>query len=298
MPAAPGPRPAANREQPGPGRWELARALGALAAAPPAQTARACRALGLPAWSAAEHTGLFVLALPPYASVYLGAEGKLGGEAADRVAGLWRALGLDPPSGADHLGMILALYAELGEAAATTGSERTRERLDRARQAVLWEHLWSWLPGYLRAAAAQDGVFRPWADLTLRVLVAEARRSPAPARLPLALRAAPAPITTARSAGDLLDAVTAPARAGFILTPADVAAAAGELGLGLRRGERRFAVRAMLEQDAAATTAWLASHAGTWAAGHRRAPAIAAGPRRWWAARSAASARFLRELAA
>jgi hypothetical protein len=38
-----------------------------------------------------------VLNCPPYAAVYLGAEGGFGGEAADRVAGFWRAIGVPPP---------------------------------------------------------------------------------------------------------------------------------------------------------------------------------------------------------
>ena len=37
--------------------------------------------LGLPAPTAAEHTGVFVLAAPPHAAIHLGADGKLGGEA-------------------------------------------------------------------------------------------------------------------------------------------------------------------------------------------------------------------------
>ena len=43
--------------------------------------------------SDAEHTEVFVLNCPPYASVYLGPDGALGGEGADRAAGFWRASG-------------------------------------------------------------------------------------------------------------------------------------------------------------------------------------------------------------
>ena len=59
------------------GRWELLRALGTLAIGPPADTAQVARALDLPAWTAVEHTELFVLSLPPYASIHLGPDGKL-----------------------------------------------------------------------------------------------------------------------------------------------------------------------------------------------------------------------------
>jgi TorA maturation chaperone TorD len=281
---------------PGEGRWELLRALGTLALGPPAATARAAAVLGLPAWTAAEYTGLFVLSLPPYASIHLGGEGKLGGEGTDRIEGVWRALGLTPPSDTDHLGVILALYAELGEAAQAARARRTRERLDHIRTAVLWEHLWSWAPGYLDAAGEQETRARPWARLLLRALSREAATSTPAAAPPLALRTAPAGLSPDASHGELLDALPVPLRTGFILAHRDVAAAAGQLGLGLRRGERRFALKAMLEQDPAATLEWLAGYAAAWSGRHGRRPAVPADPCAWWRERSAATAVTLRGL--
>ena len=64
----------------------------------------------------AAHTDLFCLQLPPFAAIYLGADGMLGGEAADRVAGFWRALGLVPPAEPDHLAALLGLYSTLVQA--------------------------------------------------------------------------------------------------------------------------------------------------------------------------------------
>src|SRR5579875_1176197 len=143
MPGRIRPRPPRRRRRPGAGsccaRW---------ARSPPARPAAS---LGLRRWTAAEHTRAFVLSLPPYASVYLGPEGKLGGEGADRVAGVWRAVGLAPPPDADHLAAILALYAELGEASQAAVTGRAREFLAHLRAAVLWEHLRSWVPLYLDA---------------------------------------------------------------------------------------------------------------------------------------------------
>lgn len=280
------------------GRWELLRALGTLAIGSPADTARVARALDLPVWTTAEHTELFVLSLPPYASIHLGPDGKLGGEAADRVAGIWRALGMSPPADADHLGAILALYAELGEAAATASGQPTRERLERAREAVLWEHLWPWAPGYLDAVTSQADVARPWAAITQRALRAEARTSQPPAALPLALRTAPERLTATASFDEVLDAATARLRSGFILTRSDLAAAASRLGLGLRHGERRFTLRAMLEQDPGPTLSWLASHAWCWASLHRRHVTVPVDPSRWWSDRAAQVARSLQDLAA
>ena len=92
-------------------RWELLRALGAVAG-DPADVAAACGALGLPAPGNAEHTEVFVLNCPPYAAIYLGADGALGGDAADRVAGFWRAIGVEPPAEPDHLVALLSPVRE------------------------------------------------------------------------------------------------------------------------------------------------------------------------------------------
>src|SRR6202011_5683967 len=99
------------------GRWELLRALGAV---PDSPAAARCvgPALGLDPVSDAEHTEAFVLNCPPYAAIYLGPQGAIGGEGADRVAGFWRAIGIAPPAEPDHLAALLGLYARLGEAAA------------------------------------------------------------------------------------------------------------------------------------------------------------------------------------
>ena len=96
-------------------RAELLRALGAVAASPPPHCHPVTATLGLPSATAAEHTGVFVLAAPPHAAIHLGPSGMLGGEGLDRVAGFWRAIGLHPPQDADHLGLLLMLYAELSD---------------------------------------------------------------------------------------------------------------------------------------------------------------------------------------
>ena len=281
----------------GAGRWELLRALGALSVVAPPVPDGVLGPLGLPGWSRAEHTRLFVLDLPPYASVHLGPEGMLGGEGADRIAGTWRTLGLTPPSDADHLGTLLALYSELGEASGACRTGKARRRLDHARAAVLWEHLWSWVPGYLAAVSCHDRSARPWARLVGAALTREARSSAGAALLPLALRAAPGPIDPDGSLDDVLDALTVPVRTGFILTQSDIAGAAGRLGTGLRRGERRFALAAMLGQDPPGTLTWLAGHAQGWTERHRQSPPVPSDPGPWWADRAQRSAVVLRELA-
>ena len=281
----------------GAGRWELLRALGAAVGAVPPSADHLLAALELPSWSRAAHTQAFTLELPPFASVHLGPEGKLGGEGADRVAGLWRTLGLEPPPDADHLGSLLGLYAELGEAEELAASDATRRRLAHVRATLLWEHLWCWVPGYLAALRRHHPAVVPWAKLTGRALAREASAAEPPTALPLALRTAPPPLSADTPFGELLDALTVPVRTGFVLTASDVAAAAGATGAGLRRGERRFALRALLEQDAAATLGWLADHAASWARRHRCQPPVAHDPAPWWATRASCTAGVLTELA-
>jgi hypothetical protein len=284
------------------GRWELLRALGAVADSPAA--ARCVGpALGLDPVSGAEHTDAFVLNCPPYAAIYLGPQGAIGGEGADRVAGFWRAIGIAPPAEPDHLAALLGLYARLGEAKseALGGARRPAAAAALARsQAVLfWEHLWPWLPAYLDAVTdLAVPSLTSWADLARRALAAEFSAQPSCPRQPLALRAAPPdaqPPTP--TPGDLTEFVTIPVRSGLILTRRRLAEGAGRAGVGFRIGERRFALRAMLEQDPRATLSWLAGEAGRWQQRHRdRAPGdeVAA----WWAARAARTAQLLRDYTA
>lgn len=292
-------------------RRELLRALGAVASSPPPLCHPAAAGLGLPGPTAAEHTAVFVLSAPPHAAIYLGAEGKLGGEALDRIAGFWRVLGLTAPPDADHLGALLMLYAELGDAETAAHADQARAQLHHAREALLWEHVWSWAPGYLTAVSrlAAPSLSR-WAGLTLRALSREARQAAGPAALPLALRAAPAPLPdngrpaagaawdgVAGDSGSLLDALMAPVRSGVVLTRLDLRDAAAAAGVGYRLGERRYTLQAMLSQNAAATLGWLAAFASQWADRHAgQEPVDGPDPRIWWADRARRTAVTLTEL--
>lgn len=276
-------------------RWEMVRALGAVALTPPPHNAPVCRALGLPMPTGAEHTRVFVLGAPPHAAIHLGPEGKLGGEGLDRVAGFWRALRLQPPEDADHLGALLMLYAELGVAETNATDEPHREHLRRSRSALLHEHIWSWAPGYL-ATVHLLGV-RPmarWAELTLRALRAELADTEQPGQLPLALREAAAPLSAHGSLDDALDAMVTPVRTGVVLTQRDLHEDARRAGVGFRRGERRFALRAMMQQDAVATLESLLGHARAWVDVHNRSGDDATS--RWWQDRSRHTAATLEGL--
>jgi Nitrate reductase delta subunit len=286
------------------GRWELLRALGAVADSPAA--ARSVGpALGLDPVGGAEHTDAFVLNCPPYAAIYLGPQGAIGGEAADRVAGFWRAIGITPPAEPDHLAALLGLYARLGEAkseaasGAGGGARRpaTAAALAQSQAVLFWEHLWPWLPAYLDAVTdlAVPSLTR-WADLARRALAAEFSALPPMASpRPLALRAAPPDAQPPAGLGDLTEFVTIPVRSGLILTRRRLAEGAGRAGVGFRIGERRFALRAMLEQDPRATLSWLAGEAARWQRRHReRTPGDEVTA--WWAARAARTGQVLRAL--
>lgn len=288
-----------HAEQETAARWELLRALGAAVLTPPPHNAGPCQALDLPVQTGAEHTQVFVLGAPPHAAIHLGPEGKLGGEGLDRISGFWRALGLTAPEDADHLGTLLLLYAELGEAETAAGSDKVRAQMRRARTALFHEHLWSWAPGYL-AAVSGFGVpsVAEWAQLTGQALRAELEDVEPATMLPLALREAPAPLDADPTFDQTLDMLVAPVRSGMILTYPDLESAAAGAGLGVRRGERRYALKALFEQDAGVTLRMLAAHADRWSAVH--AAHAHGGPNdacSWWSARAAGTSASLTELA-
>lgn len=272
---------------------ELVHALAQLAGpdADPATSAL----LGLPAPTGrACHTDVFVLETHPYASVHLGAEGMVGGEAEDRVAGFWRTLGLVPPASADELTTLLELYARLGEEELDPADGRRRAAVASARGALLWEHLASWVPVHLSSVRRLgDSFYAAWADLLAEALAGEVDARPPRAELPSALAFAP-PALDLTSRRSLLDGVLAPVRSGMVLTRSDLVRASDVLGVGVRRGERRFALEALVDQEPAGTLAWLGGVAEEWAEVHRAThPGPLAPIGEWWARRADRAAALL-----
>ena len=94
-------------------------------------------------------------------------------------------------------------------------------------------------------------------------------------------------------------ALTTPTRSGLILTRRALAAGAEAAGAGRRIGERRFTLRAMLDQEPAGTLRWLGAEAARWADTHAvLARNRAAGPagdavQDWWARRARRTAAVL-----
>lgn len=279
---------------------ELLRALSIFVEPLEREHARVAGLLGLgDGIDGSAYAELFVFQLSPNASIYLGSEGWMGGEARERIAGFWRAVGRAPPAEPDHLGLLLSLYASLGEEqgqAAGPGAALAAE----ARRALLHEHIAPWVFAYLdHVEELAVGGYRRWSVLLRETLAQEAGRVEPAAVLPAHLRAAPG-LADPRAEGGpaFLDALLAPVRSGVILTRAALGKAARTLGLGLRAGERRFALEGLLGQDARATLGALAALATCEELAHRRRVGLLGETARFLARRAGNTARLLDELAA
>jgi TorA maturation chaperone TorD len=277
-------------------RADLFRSLAALCEAPQPEHVRLAELFGWEAPSGVDFASLFVLQVYPYASVHVGAEGMLGGEARDRVAGFWRALHLAPPAEPDHLAALLGMYAALIDAEADE-TEPARAAMRReARRALLWEHLLSWLMVFTaRVEELGSTTYRSWARLLRETLLAEASELGPAKRLPLHLRVAIGLPVDGAPAGEWISALLAPVRSGMLLTRADLVRAARSTGLGLRIGERAFILRALFEQEPTATAAWLTEEAEAWRDRHAAIPELG-DVGRFWAERAEAAAARLREV--
>ncbi len=240
---------------------ELYRALAALCERPTSElqpVANSLEAGILPPVS--EHTEIFSLQRRPYASIYLSDDGRLGGEARDRIAGFWRVLGLEPPRECDHLAVLLAFYAALWsreqEAPQLSSS---RERCAHLRTTFLHEHLLSWLHPFLfKIDSFGSGFYCHWATLLAAALQKDAHQPESPRERPLHLRSTrPLPAATDLDRESLVALLTTPARSGLLLTRADLTSAARHLGIAGRVGERAFMLEAMLSQQSRAVLTWL-----------------------------------------
>jgi hypothetical protein len=238
-------------------RAELIRGLGALCERPGPASFQIADALGLPGPDPVEYTDLFVQQLPPYASIYLDAEGKIGGEARSRIAGFWRAMRLTPPSEPDHLATLLGLWASITGEAAGEGQPERRSLLEHAAVTLVWEHLASWLSPYLSRVAELSETFGPWAEL-LAAVVGDTLEGVSPPNSPVHLNEEPKGL---QGPDDLVPYLLTPIRSGLVLTRADLKRAASDLGLGARVGERAFELRSLIEQDAHAVIEWMAGEA-------------------------------------
>lgn len=282
---------------------EVLRALGSLIEAPAPQHARIAAALGLPAVPGPAVYGKAVeFQRYPYASVYLGAEGMLGGAARDRIAGFRRALGVDRAgaghgSAPDHLAALLALLAALDRWRAEEPDAARAALLEEARVTLLWEHVASWAGPYLTTFERCGAPFyEAWASLLADALDEVGAGMALPGYLPRALRDAPALADPRKEGGDAFVAsLLAPARSGVILLRDDLVRLGERTGMACRAGERRYVLGAFFAQDPSAALGWLARHAAGW--GGRVAAGW--GPPRvagWWGGRARGTAELLADL--
>jgi TorA maturation chaperone TorD len=279
---------------------ELFRALAALAEAPAKELAPVAGALLIgPLPDAHAYTELFIFQLYPYASVYLGAEGMIGGDARGLIAGFWRALGQSPPAEPDHLALMLALYARLRELEDQESEPLRKEGWHHARVTFLWEHLLSWLPVYLsKLETIAPPFYRKWGEVLTNALMTEAASAGAPLRLPLHLRESKE-LVDPRAGGaveEFLQSLLSPVRSGMILVRSDLSHAARKLDLGLRLGERAFILKALFGQDPRGMLDWLAGEAQVWTTWHRLRREPLGKVAAFWEARAAATLSLLEEL--
>jgi TorA maturation chaperone TorD len=286
---------------------DLLRALAVIAEPPGSQHERLGRALRLGGPLAADlYSDLFLFQVYPYASIHVGAEGMLGGDARERIAGFWRAVGRVPPGEPDHLASLLGLYAGLAEEERAPRPSAERLLVREARGALLYEHLAPWVFAFLeRVRQLGRGAYARWAVLLTTALRDEVQRRDVgakggtPAALPRHLTLAP-PLPDPRVEGGaaFLEGVLAPVRSGMIVTRADLARLAGRLDLGLRAGERRYALEHLLAQDGANVLAGLAAKARARAAEHRAMRPWLGSIADFHACRAATTADLLDDLAA
>jgi hypothetical protein len=274
---------------------DLLRALAVYAEVPGLEHSAVAKTLGLPVPTPAEHTQLFVLQLFPYASVQLGPEGKLGGVALDRIGGFFAALGCAVHRDVDHLVTLLGAYATLLE------REQDASAWSSAREALLVEHLLSWVPVFTRRVIDLGGpAYSRWSDVLDEVLRVEAARAPtANTILPSHLAAAlPVPDPRQDPADAFLDALLAPGRSGMIIAASDLARAARDIGIGGRVAERRFVMRALFDQEAGAVLRWLSATSRDAAAAWKGHWLSQTPTGEWWQKRATETADLLDELAA
>jgi TorA maturation chaperone TorD len=275
---------------------ELLRSLAALAEPPGRETQRIAELLGLgEPPEPADYDDLFLFQLYPYASVYLGLEGMLGGEARDRIAGFWRILEQTPPPEPDHLALVLALYARLCDLESEAPDAATGDRWRHLRTTFLWEHMLSWLPAYLeKLQELASPFYKAWGELLRALLQQEVLEVGQQDLLPLHLREAPdLPDPEAEGGEAWLDSLLSPIRSGVLLVRNDLVRAGRDLQLATRVAERRYALKALLGQEPASTLDWLAKEATSWEQRHQDWQDLSGPIADFWSHRAATTAERL-----
>ena len=90
------------------------------------------------------------------------------------------------------------------------------------------------------------------------------------------------------------EALVAAVRSGTVLNYKDLQMCGQRAGVGVGRGGKRYALKAMLQQDAAAMLGKLSEHAHICAKQHETAAQWPDAPGNWWAQRSSHAAEVFR----
>ena len=288
-------------------RARLAALLGALLLEEPGPSV-AGLARGVPALEplaggdpevAVEYERLLLRDVPPYESVFLAEDGRLGGETARAVAELYTRHGFDEEgrwrvAGADHLGLELRFYAQLcAEESAGWDDDRPDRAVAavEAERAFLADHLGRWGPvaADVLVAGAGAGPYHALAEALGDFLAEEAERlRPAPdhPELPaLEPRVPPIRLGPARLARWLL----APGASGVWLDAATLAHASLRLGIPWRASDPRSQFRKVIEDatdagDLADLLAGLRPTVERWRDRHLARESSAPGAARIWRA--------------
>lgn len=241
---------------------DIIKALGELAEAPGPDQIRTARVLSLAGEpTRAEYTDLFVVQLYPYASVYLSPEGRVGGQVQDHIAGFWRVLRQPVPRDPDHIATLFSTYSQLTHSDGAGDEPYMQDLRKQMRHAFLWEHIASWiLPFVARVRELGSPTYRGWGSLVVDAIESEVVQAGQPAMLPLHLRSAPELPAECDVAG-LVALLFSPVTSGLILTRADLARCARDLGLQIRVADRRYTLGTILTQDGVRVGEWLADEA-------------------------------------
>ena len=171
-----------------------------------------------------------------------------------------------------------------------------------ARRALLGEHVAPWIFAFLaRVAELSSGPYHVWAELLERALRAECAelRLGEDSGLSQHLHLAP-PLPDPRVEGGpaFLGGLLAPVRTGVTFTRADLGRIARDHDLGLRAGERRYAIENLLSQDAQSVLRALAAESRRQGAKHRDRSMWLGASARFLARRADSTAALLDELSA
>lgn len=201
---------------------------------------------------AADHFRLLGMELPPYESVFLAADGLLGGTVSEAVAVLFRQFGLPLDTAAsspDHIGHELAALAYLCHREATTSGDDAKTNGDAARRQqgrLLEEHLLRWLvPFHVALGRQGDAFYVALSRLCLELVrqhfasVMEAGLSPAVVETGITPTAHDLLEDDTTSLREIADFLLVPCRSGIYLSRADIGTLGRHLQLPRGFGDRR-----------------------------------------------------------